>query len=956
MTVDLFAQAPSLPAHLAFLNGGGECGALIAARDWSTTSLGPIETWPQSLKTATSILLRSPVPIVMLWNDDGVMIYNDAYSVFAGQRHPQLLGSKVREGWPEVADFNDNVMKVGLAGGTLHYKDQELVLNRRGTMEAAWMDLDYSPVLGENGEPAGVLAIVVETTERVLADRRVAAERDQQRNALQQMPGFAALLSGPEHRFEYVNDAYVRLAGEHDFIGRALREVLPEVEGQGFHELLDSVYASGEPYTARATQVFLRGEERFVDFIYHPLRDQDGAVTGIFVGGYDTTEQMRSAAALREAAERVQLALDAGAIVGMWVWDVANDRLTADERFAHSFGVDRELCRQGLPLDIFLDAIHPEDRPRVAEAVSEAVGRGGPYMCHYRVRPAGSDAYRWVEANGRVELSESGAAVRFPGVLIDIEDSRAVEAERDRALELLQTFSEAVPGVVYAKDRAGRLLVGNRGTTELIGLPPEQYIGRTDLEVLGDKAQAAAVMATDRRIMESGVGEQVEEEVRQPDGTNNVWLSTKAPLRNAAGEVIGLIGSSVDITARRAAEEALERSRAELRQLNETLEQRVAEAVAEREHAQEALRQSQKLESMGQLTGGVAHDFNNLLTPIVGSLDMLQRRGVGGEREQRMIDGALQSAERAKMLVQRLLAFARRQPLQPTAVNVPALVDGMADLIASTSGPQVKVVVDADRDLPPAVADPNQLELALLNLGVNARDAMDGGGTLRISVQRDKATPGHRSGLPGGDYILLSVADTGAGMDEATLARAIEPFFSTKGVGKGTGLGLSMVHGLASQLGGALAIRSRRGLGTNVELWLPVSDRPVAAAAPKAPAPKLGGAGRVLLVDDEEMVRTSTADMLHELGYEVVEASSAEQALARVRDGLSPDLVVTDHLMPGMTGGELIRRLREDRPGLRALLVSGYAEVDQVAPDLPRLAKPFRQADLAASLAALGRG
>lgn len=956
MTVDLFAQAPLRPAHLAFLNGGGECGALIAARDWSTTSLGPIESWPQSLKTATAILLRSPVPIVMLWNEDGVMIYNDAYSVFAGQRHPDLLGSKVREGWPEVADFNDNVMKVGLAGGTLHYKDQELVLNRRGMMEPGWMDLDYSPVLGEDGQPAGVLAIVVETTERVLADRRAGSERDQQRRALQQMPGFAAVLEGPEHRFEYVNDAYVRLAGERDFIGRPVRDVLPEVEGQGFYELLDSVYASGEAHVARATTVTLRGEERFVDFIYHPLRSEDGAVTGIFVGGYDTTEQVRADAALREAAERVQLALDAGAIVGMWVWDVAADRLTADARFAHSFGVDPELCRQGLPLDIFLQAIHPEDRPRVTDVVAAAVSRGGPYMCHYRVRPAGSDAYRWVEANGRVELSPTGEAIRFPGVLIDIEDRRTVEAERDRALDLLQTFSEAVPGVVYAKDREGRLLIGNRGTTELIGLPPEQYIGRTDLEVLKDKVQAAAVMANDRRIMESGVVEQIEEEVALPDGSMAVWLSTKAPLRNKAGEVIGLIGSSVDITARRAAEDALEASRVELRRLNETLEQRIADAVAEREQAQEALRQSQKLESMGQLTGGVAHDFNNLLTPIVGSLDMLQRRGVGGEREQRMIDGALQSAERAKTLVQRLLAFARRQPLQPTAVNVPALVDGMAGLIASTSGPQVKVVVDAAPGLPAAVADPNQLELALLNLGVNARDAMEGGGTLRISVQHDAVTPGHRSALPMGDYILLSVADTGVGMDEATLARAVEPFFSTKGVGKGTGLGLSMVHGLASQLGGALAIRSRRGLGTNVELWLPVSDQPAAAAAPRASAPTVGGAGKVLLVDDEEMVRTSTADMLVELGYEVTEASSAEEALACVRDGLSPDLIVTDHLMPGMTGGELIRRLREDHPTLRALLVSGYAEVDQVAPDLPRLAKPFRQADLAASLAALGRG
>ncbi len=1093
MTVDFSAPAACLPAHLGFLNGGGACGALIATRDWSTTSLGPIEAWPQSLKTATSILLRSPVPIVMLWNDDGVMLYNDAYSAFAGRRHPQLLGSKVREGWPEVADFNDNVMKVGLAGGTLHYKDQELTLDRHGSPQPAWMDLDYSPVLGEDGKPAGVLAIVVETTERVLADRRLKADRERLAVMFEQAPGFMAMLRGPEHRFELANPAYERLIGRSGLTGKTAQEVLPEVAAQGYIELLDRVFASGETFTSSASPITIQMpdgslSERFLDFVYQPITEA-GEVVGIFVEGYDVTAAQRDAAErdraqaalrrsefelqqladalpalvsymtiddagdaryefvnrfyeswfaqprasflgkrvrdvvgdaayagveahlerakrgarlsfeqfmpyreddnrwvavdyvprlngagrvegvyalvhdisevkrvereLREASERVQLALDAGAIVGTWVWDVPADRVTADERFAHSFGLPVEQCRVGLTVDQVMASIHPDDHERVARQISRALDAGGPFMCQYRVLNA-DGSFRWVEANGRAELAADGRPLRFPGVVLDIEERRAVAAERDQALDLLRTFTEAVPGVVYAKDRAGRLLIGNRGTTELIGRPPEQYIGRTDAEFLDDRDQAAAVMANDRRIMETGVAEQVEEEITLADGHRTVWLSTKAPLRDATGGVIGLIGSSVDITARRVAEEALQASRAELHRLNETLEQRVAAAMAEREQAQEALRQSQKLESMGQLTGGVAHDFNNLLTPIVGSLDMLQRRGVGGEREQRLIGGALLSAERAKTLVQRLLAFARRQPLQPAAIDVPSLVDGMADLIAATSGPQVKVVVDTEPGLPPASADPNQLEMALLNLGVNARDAMENGGTLRISVGQEAIGPDHRSGLRSGDYILLSVADTGVGMDEATLARAVEPFFSTKGVGKGTGLGLSMVHGLASQLGGALTISSRRGVGTNVELWLPVSDRPVASLASRTAAPATARAGKVLLVDDEEIVRTSTADMLCDLGYEVIEAASAEAALARIAAGLAPDLLITDHLMPGMTGTELVRRLRVERPGLPALLVSGYAEVEDLAPDLPRLAKPFRQADLAASIASLG--
>jgi signal transduction histidine kinase len=267
----------------------------------------------------------------------------------------------------------------------------------------------------------------------------------------------------------------------------------------------------------------------------------------------------------------------------------------------------------------------------------------------------------------------------------------------------------------------------------------------------------------------------------------------------------------------------------------------------------------------------VAHDFNNLLTPILGGLDRLHRRGVGDERDRRMIEGALQSAERARTLVQRLLAFARRQPLQPSAVDVAEVVRGMADLVASTTGPQIRVAVEVEADLPAAMGDANQLEMAILNLAVNARDAMPQGGTLRISAVSETVALGQANAqVPPGRYICLSVADTGVGMDDATLARAIEPFFSTKGVGQGTGLGLSMVHGLAAQLGGALRIRSKAGLGTNVELWLPVTDMwhgvPFLRRWENDEPDTASARGTVLLVDDEDLVRATAADMLAELG------------------------------------------------------------------------------------------
>ncbi|WP_239016946.1 ATP-binding protein [Sphingomonas ginkgonis] len=280
-----------------------------------------------------------------------------------------------------------------------------------------------------------------------------------------------------------------------------------------------------------------------------------------------------------------------------------------------------------------------------------------------------------------------------------------------------------------------------------------------------------------------------------------------------------------------------------------------------------------------------------------------------------------------------------------------SLIEGMADLIASTSGPRVHVELDVARDLAPAQADANQVEMALLNLSVNARDAMPEGGSLTIAAAVEQVSKGHRADLAPGQYVRIAVSDTGRGMDETTMARAAEPFFSTKGIGKGTGLGLSMVHGLAAQLGGAIAIGSKLGLGTTVELWLPASQENSVVPEAVLVEPNLEKFGTVLLVDDEDLVRASTSDMLAEQGYVVIEASSAEEALLLINDGLALDLLVTDHLMPGMSGTELIRHLRAEQPDLSALVISGYADLEGIAPDVPRLVKPFRRADMAMAIA-----
>jgi len=376
----------------------------------------------------------------------------------------------------------------------------------------------------------------------------------------------------------------------------------------------------------------------------------------------------------------------------------------------------------------------------------------------------------------------------------------------------------------------------------------------------------------------------------------------------------------------------------------------VVSDITDRRDADMQLAQAQKMDAIGQLTGGVAHDFNNLLTPIVGSLDLIRRRHKGDEKTQRMIAGALQAAERAATLTQRLLSFARRQALQPRAVDIGKLIDGIVDLIRRSLGPSITVVLDIPAHLSSARVDPNQLELALLNLAINARDAMPGGGRLTLGVSEASVDGRNTLGLKGGGYVRLVVADTGSGMDQATLARATEPFFSTKGVGKGTGLGLSMVHGLAAQSGGTLKLESVPGAGTTIELWLPASaETGIEPDKPVAEPVVAERAATVLLVDDEELVRSATAEMLRDIGYSVIELASASQALSAIRSGIDADILVSDYVMPGMTGGQLINELRATGVRIPTLLVTGYAATGEDVPgDVTRLAKPFRQVDLAA--------
>ena len=465
--------------------------------------------------------------------------------------------------------------------------------------------------------------------------------------------------------------------------------------------------------------------------------------------------------------------------------------------------------------------------------------------------------------------------------------------------------------------------------------------------------------ATLEQALNTGGDYSIEYRVIWPDGSQH-WMDVRArAVRGADGSLKSLVGVCSDITARKTAEierenllEQLAAERTALAELTATLEQRVEQRtadllkeVAAREKAQDQLRQAQKMETIGQLTGGVAHDFNNLLMAVMGNLDLLRKRLPDDPRLHRLVDGALQGAERGASLTQRLLAFARQQDLRAVPVDLSALVQGMGNLLERSLGPRVALRLDLPEGLPPARIDANQLELAILNLAINARDAMPDGGSIEIKVAKHDVQ--NDAVLKSGTYLKLSVIDTGAGMTPDILKRAIEPFFSSKPLGKGTGLGLSMVHGLVVQLGGTLELSSAIGKGTTATMVLPIATSAPEAETPAAAPQQIKRSAIILFVDDDPLIAMSTTEMLEDLGHRVIGASSALHALDILKSEQPIDLMVTDHVMPGMTGIELAAATRQVRPSLPILLATGYAELPEGTQlDLPRLAKPYHQDQL----------
>ncbi|WP_062204260.1 response regulator [Aureimonas sp. AU12] len=665
---------------------GGTTRALLESFSWETTALGARQDWSPAFAAIVDTLIASPVPQVLMWGDDPVMIYNDGYVAIAGARHPAAFGGLVRTIWPEIWDWNRSVMEVGFAGGVQSFLNQEMTLLRNGVPEALFLDLFYTPIRDETGRYRAVLCTVIENTERVLAERAV-------------------------HR-----------------------------ANERFRAAVDAVHATIWTNSA------------------------DGRMIGEQPGWQRLTGQ--------------------------------------SEAECRDFG--------------WADAVHADDATGTIEAWNAAVATRSVFQHEHRIRRA-DGSWGWFSVRAVPTFDEAGTLREWVGVHTDITAERLHE----------------------------------------------------------------------ERLVEHA--EMLERQVRHR-----------------------------------------ERAEDQLRQMNETLETRIVTAVDERRKAELALAQSQKLETVGKLTGGVAHDFNNLLQVVSGNLQLLAKDIVGNERAEQRVQNALAGVARGSKLAAQLLAFGRRQALEPKVVNVTRFVRGMDDMLRRAIGEGIEIETVVGGGLWNTFIDPTQIENALLNLAINGRDAMEGQGRLTIELGNasldDEYARTHAEVTPG-QYVMLAVSDTGSGMTPEIIGKVFEPFFSTKAEGKGSGLGLSMVYGFVKQSGGHVKIYSEVGHGTTIKLYLPRAAQAEDIEVSVEAGPIAGGTETVLVVEDDDAVRATVVEMLGDLGYRVLKAVDAQSALNVVESGIPIDMLFTDVVMPGtLKSPELARKARERLPNIAVLFTSGYTE------------------------------
>ncbi len=1077
---------------LAFLQGGGEIGALMRARQWTSSGLGSPRGWPQCLRSVVELVLQSKFPMFVAWGENLLLLYNDAYSEILGSKHPRALGAPFYDIWSEIWPDISPLIDAAMRGEATYREDLPLVMNRKGFAEQTWFTFGCSPVRDEGGHVAGIYCAVTETTheeklrqalaatglgafiwhveedvweadermmalfglrpegERTLKDALAtlihADDRDRYARAVARacdpngpgelredirilLPGgdvrwiaingqtaFAgeprrassvagtaidvtqrklaeeALRDGeqrleqeladartlqavstrliheqrPDALYDDMLDAAIQLMRSdaatiqvHDAEQNALRlratkNLSPQALAYEAVVTAESPAASGQALKAQTrvaiedveTCAPLSGSRELGDYRREglravqatPLFSRSGRLLGMMSTcrraphhyskrefrffdvlarqAADLIERLEAEAALKNSEEQLRLATDA-ADVGLWDVDHVTDTLFWPPRVKAMFGIS-----PNVPVSMadFYAGLHPDDREFVSAEYAAAANPAirSVYDVEYRTVGKEDGIIRWVAAKGRGVFDDEGRCIRVIGTAIDITERRSAQEqlrELNETLEqrvatavaernILADIVEGTDAFVQIADLDYRLLAINKAAADAfeltLGVRPA--VGESLLNLLaGQPEQLARVKRVWGRAL---AGEEFTEivEVGSPSPEQRFYEMKFNVLRDHNGKTIGAYQFAHDVT------EGL-RNEARLRE---------ADAV---------LRHAQKMEAVGQLTGGVAHDFNNLLMAVSAGLRLMEQPLDEVKRE-RALAGMRRAVERGASLTRQLLAFSRRRPLASEPINLASQVSGMRDFIDRSLGGDVQIMMGLPPDIWTIEADAGELELAVLNLCVNARDAMPKGGVIMIDARN--VTEEGESG--GREVVELCVGDTGAGMSDEVLARACEPFFTTKEIGKGSGLGLAQVYAFVTSSGGALAIESKPGMGTTVRLRFPRSNK---SSAPRAerddPRPPPRGedelAGHVLLVEDDREVAILSREMLESVGLEVTHAASADAALGALEHGRRIDVVFSDIMMPGgMNGVELAREIRRRHPELPVILATGYAE------------------------------
>ncbi len=947
-----------------------------------------------------------PVLISYIDADERYRYNNKAYERWFGRKRSTMVGRHLRDVLGEDAYRQLRPLIASALSGEHVSVDLPLPYRDGGQR---YVHIDYVPHRLEGGAVAGFYALVHDISE----SKRAEAELRESEARFRAMADCAPAPVWVTNRagIEFVNQAFVDVAGlpRERLTGETWMSL---IHSDDLAAVLDErtrawSEARGYGYDARFRRA--DGEWRSMHVSCNPRRDEAGALIGYVGMAVDLTEQKEVEAELRESEARFRAMADS---VPAPVW-VTNEQ---GIEFANQGLVEfTGLSVEQLKGDTWMKLACPDDLAAVTERRARAWQDKAPYDFEARFRRHDC-AWRWLRATCRPR-ERSGVFLGYVGMAVDVTESRRAEEELRAESRMLGTINRVGAGLAAELDLDRVVQMVTDAGVELSGA----QVGAFFYNVIDDSGESYmlyTLSGVDRSAFEKFPmprktaifaptfnGEGV---VRSDDITRDprygrsdthhgmpkehlpVCSYLAVPVVSRSGEVIGglffghpeparfserheqlLVGiagqAAVAIDNARlfeaAQRELAERSRAEraLLELNQSLEARIAAAIAERERAEAALRQAQKMEAVGQLTGGIAHDFNNLLTVISGNLDMAARRlGSGADpRVLRAIGSATIGADRAATLTQRLLAFSRRQPLAPKAIDPNALLAGMSELLHRTLGETIEVETRLAAGLGRIEADPHQLESAILNLAVNARDAMPEGGRLVIETSAARLGPGQAQQgdeIVPGTYFVISVADSGTGMNADTLRRAVEPFFTTKEVGKGTGLGLSMVYGFVRQSGGHLRIDSEEGRGSRVQICMPrMQAQPgEEEQAEAAIAPRGAGEETVLVCEDDEEVRAYTVELLGELGYRVLEAPDGPAALRLLEDrGKRVDLLFTDVVLPGgMSGAELARHALAARPGLKLLYTTGYARdaivhEGRLDPGIELVNKPFGFAELA---------